>query len=83
MIEKNPFVTEKYQDNNLFLIYNNKAYILTGIAPFIWENIGVGSTREKLLSTILLNFDVKPKKADKDLEKIIKKFNKIGVIINN
>jgi hypothetical protein len=83
MIEKNPFVTEKYQDNNLFLIYNNKVHILTGIAPFIWENIGVGSTKENLLSAILVNFEVKPKKANKDLEKIIKKFERIGVIINN
>ena len=80
MLEKNPFVTEKYQDSNLFLIYNNKVHILTGIAPFIWESIRNGISREYLLAEILNNYDVKEKKAEKDLEKIIKKLLVLGVL---
>lgn len=80
MLEKNPFVTEKYQDNDLFLIYNDKVHILTGIAPFIWESIGEGSSKEFLLEKILNNYDVKINKAKKDLEKIIKKLVLLGVL---
>lgn len=80
MLEKNPFVTEKYQGNDLFLIYNDKVHILTGIAPFIWESIGEGSSREFLLEKILNNYDVKINKAEKDLEKIIKKLVLLGVL---
>lgn len=80
MLEKNPFVTEKYQGNNLFLIYNSRVHLLTGVAPFIWECIGSGISKGQLLVEILNNYDVKEKKAEKDLEKIIKKLLTMGVL---
>jgi hypothetical protein len=79
-IIKNPFVVEKYQGEDLYLILDNNVHILTGITPFIWEKIGPGISRKELLEIILDEYDVVEKKADKDLSKVLKKLKFINVL---
>lgn len=79
-INKNPFVTEKYLENDLFIVLDNRAYILTGTTPFIWKTIGQGIKREELLERILEEYNVEERKAAKDLDKILMELSSINAI---
>ncbi|WP_243831058.1 PqqD family protein [Streptococcus pseudopneumoniae] len=80
IIDKNPFVVEKIQEDVLFLVYNDKVHVLTGCAPFIWSKIDTSISYDHLLRKLTSEYDVSEKKADKDLKKIINQFSELEFV---
>lgn len=78
-IEKNPFVTLREYEGDLFLLNDNNAYYLDGITPFLWEVMD-GETIESLSLKVTEEYDVSSKKSEKDVKKIIAFLTKENLI---
>lgn len=79
-IIKNPFVVEKYQSRELFIVFDNKVYLLKNVSLFIWSTLEQGISEEQLLDKLVEEYEISKSKAAKDLAKFLSKMESIHVI---
>ncbi|MDT3959788.1 PqqD family protein [Staphylococcus kloosii] len=78
-IEKNPFVTLREYEGDLFLLNDNNAYYLEGITPFLWE-VMEEETIESLSLKVTKEYDVSLKKAERDVKKVVEFLEKENLV---
>lgn len=79
-ITKNPFVTLKEYEGDIFLIADDNVFHLDGIGAFVWEKIEDDISEDQVVDLILTEYEVTEKKAKKDINSLLKNLNKYNII---
>lgn len=77
---KNIFANLKKFEEEYVLINGDDVFFLEGIGAFIWNQIDESKDEVDLLQSILEEYEISEKKAEKDLKKLLRDFKKNNLI---
>lgn len=78
--------TAVYSDLNgmtaLLDTHGNIYYCLSGIGPFVWENLRTGASADEICDAVVQNYDVSQEVARTDVTALLDKLSSAGLIVS-
>jgi hypothetical protein len=61
--------------------HGNVYYCLSGIGPFVWENLRKGASADEICDAVTENYDVSPSVAHADVTALLDRLSSAGLIV--